>query len=100
MASEADMVWRLIGLTALALLLLAAPFVVIPPMTLKITVAMPHGPGPTPRQVETAFELIVAGATLVYMVCVLGLAAWLARRIIRRHRARETLSTPPTLGLS
>jgi hypothetical protein len=77
--------WRLtiLGLATVAVLvLLNAPMAT----TVTVQVDLPPGAGATPQQVDTAVNAAVNAGTVAFNLAVVGVAAWLARHIIRKHR--------------
>ena len=78
--------WKLGGLATLAALL---TFIIAAPLfSLRVTGSMPPGVvPPPPQQVQTVGSGIMIVAGLIAITLILGLAIWLARRILRRQRS-------------
>jgi len=79
--------WKLGILVLVVILLLALPFVAIPPATVKVTVNFPHGMRPaTPQQLAALVRGVELGGVALYAGLVLGVGGWVGRRIVRRGR--------------
>lgn len=76
--------WRLtiLGLATVTLIVLCT----VPMTTVTVSVDMPPGSSVSQEHVRAAVKNVTFLANVVFTVAILGVAGWLARGIVRKHR--------------
>jgi len=83
---DGAMWWRLTILGLITAALIAVLFIPLPATTVAISVDLPPDVKVSDAQFHAATQNVLFGANLIMPLMILGVAAWLARRIVRKHR--------------
>jgi hypothetical protein len=90
-SARATMWWKLAGLALVAIVLVFVIVSPIPTQTVEVTVDLPPGATIKPgdlhlNQVQKAASVAAYGVEAALVGAVLAVSAWIARRIVRKHR--------------